>query len=140
MKSIKAKVRLQIKGGGATPAPPVGSVLGQHQVNIMSFCSEFNARTSQRKGELVPIVITIYTDKTFDFVIKTSPTSELIKAKAGIKKGSGKPNMSDAGSITWKDVDEVANIKMKDLNAWTLESARKIVAGTAKSMGLLVKD
>jgi len=140
MKPIKAKVKLQVNGGGATPAPPVGSVLGQHQVNIMSFCSEFNSKTSDRKGELVPVVITIYTDKTFDIVIKTSPTSELLKAKAKIKKGSGKPEMGDAGIISWQDVEEIANIKMKDLNAWSIESAKKVVAGTAKSMGLLIKE
>lgn len=137
-KEIKAQIKLLIAGGSATPAPPVGSSLGQHQVNIMDFCKQFNARTANRKGDTVPVIITVYKDKSFDFVIKTPPTSELIKKKINIVKGSSKPNTDIVGQITWKDVEEIAKVKLPDLNATELEQAKKIVAGSARSMGVKV--
>jgi large subunit ribosomal protein L11 len=137
-KKIKAKVRLQLKGGGATPAPPVGSALGQHGVSLMAFCKQFNAATANRKGETVPIVITIYADRSFDFITKTPPVAELILKKSGIQKGSGKTGEEIAGKIKWSDVEEIAKIKMPDLNALDLEAAKKIVAGSARSMGIEV--
>ena len=139
-KKVKSKIKLQIPAGGATPAPPVGSALGQHGVNIMDFCKKFNAETAKRKGETFPVVITVYVDKSFEFVTKTPPVSELIKKKIGLKKGSGKPGLDSAGTITWSDVEEVAKAKMVDLNAFDLEAAKKIVAGSARSMGLTVID
>ena len=139
-KKIKAKVKLQIPGGGATPAPPVGSALGQHQVQIMDFCKKFNAATASRRGETVPVLVTIYVDKTFDFVTKTPPVSELILKNAGLKKGSGAPGTKVAGTITWEKVEEIAKIKMQDLNAIDIDGAKKIVAGSARSMGLNVVD
>ncbi|MCK4518038.1 50S ribosomal protein L11 [Candidatus Babeliales bacterium] len=140
MKKLKAKIKLQIPGGGATPAPPVGSALGQHGVNIMDFCKKFNAQTSSRKGETVPVVITVYVDKSFDFITKTPPVSELIRKKIGLKKGSGKPGTVSAGTIKWSDLEEIAKLKMSDLNAFEVDAAKKIVAGSARSMGLTVVD
>lgn len=137
-KDIKAKIRLLIQGGAATPAPPVGAALGQQGVNIMEFCKAFNAKTADKKGQTVPVVITVYTDKKFDFVVKTSPTSELIKKKISIPKGSARPNTDKVGKLTWKDVEEIAKIKMPDLNAVDIEQAKKSVAGTARSMGVEV--
>lgn len=139
-KKVKATVKLQIPGGGATPAPPVGSSLGQHGVSIMDFCKKFNAATAKRKGETVPVFITIYADRTFDFILKTPPVSELIRKKANIKKGSSNPGKDSAGIIKWQDVEEIAKIKMPDLNAFDLDAAKKVVAGSARSMGLEVKD
>lgn len=135
-KVIKAKVKLQIPGGAATPAPPVGSALGQQGANIMEFCKQFNAKTSNRKGETVPVVITIYKDKSFDFVLKTSPTSELLKKKISIAKGSARPNVNKVGKISWADIEEIAKIKLPDLNANSVDQAKNIVAGTARSMGI----
>lgn len=135
-KEIKAQVKLQIGGGAATPAPPVGSTLGPHGINMMDFCKRFNAETANRKGETVPVVVTIYKDKTFDFKVKTSPTSELIKKEISVKKGSSKPNTDKVGKITWAQVRNIAKHKMPDLNAVTLEQAEKIIAGTARSMGI----
>jgi len=140
MAEIKAKIRLLIPGGGATPAPPVGAALGQQGVNIMEFCKQFNAKTADRKGQIVPTVITVYTDKKFDFITKTSPATELIKKKLGIEKGSQKPKNERAGTISMKDLAEIAKIKMPDLNALTLEQATKILAGSAKSMGIEVVE
>ena len=140
MAKIKAKIKLQIKGGAANPAPPVGSALGQHQVNIMDFCKKFNAATSNRKGETVPVIITVYKDKSFTFITKTPPVSELIRNKAKVAKGSSNPGKDVAGSIKWADVEEIAKIKMPDLNATDIEAAKKIVAGSARSMGLNVID
>lgn len=137
-KEIKAKVRLQIPGGGATPAPPVGAALGQQGVNIMEFCKQFNAKTANMKGQTVPVVITVYKDKSFDFITKTTPTTELIKKKINLKKGSSKPHEDIVGSISMSDVEEIAKIKMPDLNAVDIEQARKIVAGSARSMGVKV--
>jgi large subunit ribosomal protein L11 len=138
-KILKAQVKLQIAGGAATPAPPVGSALGQQGVNIMDFCKKFNALTANRKGETVPVIIKVYQDKTFDFVVKTSPTSELIKKRASVSKGSSKPNVDKVGTLTQKDVEEIAVIKLPDLNALDLEQAKKIIAGTARSMGIVIK-
>lgn len=139
-KKVKANIKLQIPAGGATPAPPVGSALGQHGVAIMDFCKKFNAATAKRRGETVPVFITVYADRTFDFVLKTAPVSELLRKKANIKKGASNPSKQVAGSVTWSDVEDVAKIKMPDLNAYDIEAAKKIVAGSARSMGLEVKD
>lgn len=139
-KAIKAQIKLQIPGGAATPAPPVGNNLGQHQVNLMEFCKQFNARTATKKGETVPVVITVYDDKSFTFVIKTAPTSELIKKRINLSKGSPKPNTDKVGKISWRDIEEIAKIKMPDLNAEDIEQAKKMVAGSARSMGVDVID
>ena len=139
-KEIKAKIKLQIPGGGATPAPPVGSALGQQGVNIMDFCKQFNAKTANRKGETVPVEILVYKDRTFTFVTKTPPASELIKKKINVKKGSSNPKDSKVGKISWKDIEEIAKIKMVDLNAHDIEQAKKIIAGSARSMGVDVVD
>ena len=135
-KAVKAKIKLQIPGGAATPAPPVGNNLGQHQVNLMEFCKQFNAATASRKGETVPIIITVYVDKTFSFEIKTPPVSELIKKKINISKGSSKPNTDKVGRISMADIEDIAKIKLPDLNANGIEEAKKIVAGSARSMGV----
>lgn len=139
-KEIKANVKLQIPAGAATPAPPVGSSLGQHGVNIMDFCKKFNAATLKRKGETVPVVITIYKDKTFDFILKTPPVSELLKKRANITKGASNPGKDVSGTIKWVSIEEIAKIKLPDLNAIDIEAAKKIVAGSARSMGLKVID
>ena len=139
-KKVKSKIKLQIPGGSATPAPPVGSALGQHGVSIMDFCKKFNAKTANRKGETVPVFITVYADRTFDFICKTTPASELIRKKIKIKKGSSNPGKDSAGVIKWKDIEEIAKIKMPDLNAFDLEEAKKVVAGSARSMGIQVVD
>jgi large subunit ribosomal protein L11 len=139
-KEIKAKIRLQIPGGAATPAPPVGAALGQQGVNIMEFCKQFNAKTADKKGQTVPVVITVYRDKKFDFVIKTPPTSELIKKKINITKGVSKHKSEKAGRISQKDIEEIAKIKMPDLNALDLEQAKRIIAGSARSMGIEVTE
>lgn len=139
-KKIKSTIKLQIQAASATPAPPVGSSLGQHGVNIMDFCKKFNAATANRKGETVPVFITVYTDKTFDFILKTPPVSELLKKRANIKSGAKNPGKETAGTIKWKDIEEIAKAKMPDLNAFTIEAAKKVVAGSARSMGLTVID
>jgi len=138
-KVIKAQIKLQIPGGSATPAPPVGSSLGQHGVNIMEFCKQFNAKTASRKGETVPVIITVYVDRSFDFVVKTPPVSELIKKRAGVAKGSSKPNTDKVGKLSWSDVEEIAKVKLPDLNATDIEQAKKIVAGSARSMGIVIE-
>ncbi len=135
-KEIKGKVKMQIPGGAATPAPPVGSSLGQHGVNLMDFCKQFNAKTADKKGKTLPVVVTIYTDKKFTFEIKTPQTSALIKEEAGIAKGSAKPNSSKVGKLSQASLTKIAQIKMPDLNAFDLEQAEKIVAGVARSMGI----
>lgn len=139
-KEVKAKIKLQIPGGSATPAPPVGSSLGQHGVNIMDFCKQFNAKTADKKGQTIPVEITVYVDRSFDFVVKTPPVSELIRKKANVSKGSSRPHDQKVGKLTWKDVEEIAVIKLPDLNAFTIEQAKKIVAGSARSMGIDVVD
>lgn len=139
-KEIKANIKVLLKGGSANPAPPVGSALGPHGVNIMEFCKQFNAKTANRKGETVPVVITVYKDKSFDFILKTPPTSELIKGKINLAKGSAKPNTNKVGKISWNAIEEIAKTKMPDLNASTIEEAKKIIAGTARSMGIDIID
>lgn len=139
-KEVKARLRLTIPGGAATPAPPVGAALGQQGVNIMDFCKQFNAKTDKQKGQNIPVLITVYTDKKFDFVIKTPHATELIKKKAGIAKGSSKPNVEKVGTLSMKDVEEIATIKMQDLNAHTIDQAKKIIIGSARSMGIEIRE
>lgn len=139
-KEVKAKIKLQIMGGSATPAPPVGNNLGQHQVPIMEFCKQFNARTVSMKGKKVPVIITVFKDKTFEFELKTTPVSDLIKEKINLAKGSAKPNSEKVGRISWKDIEEIARIKLQDLTATDVEQAKKIIAGSARSMGVDVVD
>lgn len=139
MAEIKARIRMQLPGGAATPAPPVGSALGQQQVNIMDFCKQFNARTADKKGQTVPVLVTVYTDKKFSFVIKTAPIAELIKKKLNLPKGSPTPNKQKVGKLLQKDIEEIAKIKLPDLNTIDLEQAKSIVAGTARSMGVEIE-
>jgi large subunit ribosomal protein L11 len=139
-KEIKALVKMVLPAGAATPAPPVGSVLGPHGVNMMEFCKQYNAQSLSRKGESVPVLITIYKDKSFTFILKTSPTSELIRKKINLKKGSSRPHEAKVGRITWKEIEEIAQIKMPDLNTRDIEQAKRTVAGTARSMGVDVVD
>lgn len=139
-KEIKAKLKLLVAGGAATPAPPVGSSLGQHGVNIMEFCKQFNAKTVDKKGQTIPVEITIYTDRSFGFIVKSPPVSELIRKKANVEKGSSRPHEQKVGTVTWKDVEEIARIKLPDLNAFDIEQAKKIIAGSARSMGIDVVD
>ena len=138
-KQIDGYLKLQVRGGQANPAPPVGPALGSKGINIMEFCNQFNARTDDRKGQVLPVVITIYKDKSFDFVIKTPPASVLILQAANKKKGSDQPNLNKVASITWDQVKDIAEAKMKDLNAFKVSSAMKMIAGTARSMGVKVK-
>ncbi len=139
-KQVKAVVKLQIKGGAANPAPPVGNNLGQHKVNIMNFCKQFNDATADRRGEVVPVQITIYIDSTFKFAIFSPPVSALIKKYANISKGSQNPGTKAAGAIKLKDIVEIATLKLKDLNSYTLERAVKEIKGSARSMGIEVVD
>lgn len=138
-KEIFTYVKLQVKGGMANPAPPIGPALGSKGVNIMGFCKEFNARTQDKMGKVVPVLITVYTDKSFEFIIKTPPSSALLLEAASVKLGSAEPNRKKIGKVTWKQVEAIANEKMPDLNCFTLESAMKMVAGTARSMGITVE-
>lgn len=138
-KKIKTKIKLQIAGGQANPAPPVGPALGQHGLNIAEFCKSFNDKTKDKMGDIVPVEITVYDDRTYDFILKTSPASELIKKAAGIKKGSGKPLTMKVGSITKAQLEEIAKTKMSDLNANDIEAAKSIIAGTARQMGVDIK-
>lgn len=139
MKKLTAMVKLQIPGGKANPSPPVGPALGQHGVNIMEFCKAFNARTQQANGMIIPVVISIYQDRSFTFITKTPPVSVLLKKAAGIVQGSGVPNKNKVGSVTKAQVEEIAKTKMPDLNTIDLKSAISQVEGTARSMGLEVK-
>jgi large subunit ribosomal protein L11 len=138
-KEISGYLKLQIRGGAANPSPPVGPALGSKGLNIMEFCKQFNARTQEKQGKVLPVVITIYTDKSFDFIIKTPPAPVLILEAAKKKKGSSESNRDKVGSVTWDQVQSIAETKMPDLNAFTVESAMKMVAGTARSMGINVK-
>ena len=138
-KKVIASVKLQIPGGGATPAPPVGPALGQHGVNIMDFCKAFNAETKNLSGLIVPAVITIYNDRTFTYILKSPPAAVLLKQAAGIAKGSPVPNREKVGTVTKAQVMEIAQRKMKDLNANTIEQAMKIIEGTARGMGIVVE-
>jgi large subunit ribosomal protein L11 len=137
-KKITGYIKLQIPAGKATPAPPVGPALGQHQVNIMDFCKAFNAKTAKQEGLIIPVVITVYQDRSYSFITKTPPAAVLLKRAAGIAKGSGEPNRNKVGRVTEKQVEEIAKTKMPDLNAADIEAAKRIVAGTARSMGLEV--
>jgi large subunit ribosomal protein L11 len=138
-KKIKAVVKLQISAGKANPAPPVGTALGPHQINIMAFCKEYNARTQNMMGTVIPAEITIFTDQTFSFVTKTPPASDMLRKAAGIDKGSGVPNRDKVGKVTSAQVREIAETKMKDLNAVDIEGAVKQIEGSARSMGILVE-
>ena len=137
-KEVETYIKLQVKGGAANPAPPVGPALGSKGVNIMEFCKRFNASTEDKRGKIVPVVITVFKDKSFDFVIKTSPAAVQLLEAAKVKGGSGEPNRKKVGSVSWDQIKEIAEDKMSDLNAFKLESAMKMVAGTARSMGLTV--
>ena len=137
-KEVSALVKLQVKGGAANPSPPVGPALGAKGVNIMEFCKQFNARTQDKPGKVLPVVITVYSDKSFDFIIKTPPVAVQLVEVSGIKKGSGEPNRKKVGTVTWEQVETIAKDKMTDLNAFTVESAMRMVAGTARSMGITV--
>ncbi|MEH6762471.1 MAG: 50S ribosomal protein L11 [Maribacter arcticus] len=137
-KEIGKVVKLQVKGGAANPSPPVGPALGAAGVNIMEFCKQFNARTQDKPGKILPVVITVYKDKSFDFVVKTPPAAIQLLEAAKIKKGSGEPNRVKLGSVTWDQIKAIAEDKMVDLNAFTVESAMSMVAGTARSMGMKV--
>lgn len=137
-KEVSALIKLQVKGGAANPSPPIGPALGSKGVNIMEFCKQFNARTQDMAGKIVPVIITVYKDKSFEFIVKAPPVAIQIRELAAIKKGSAEPNRAKVGSITWDQVKAIAENKMKDLNAFTLESAMKMVAGTARSMGVKV--
>ncbi|MCL7988868.1 50S ribosomal protein L11 [Sphingobacterium sp. lm-10] len=137
-KEVGALVKLQVKGGAANPSPPVGPALGAKGVNIMDFCKQFNARTQDKPGQILPVVITVYTDKSFDFIIKTPPVAVQLKDAAKLKSGSGEPNRKKVASVTWDQVKQIAEDKMPDLNAFTVESAMRMVAGTARSMGITV--
>ncbi len=139
-KKLKAVVKLQIPAGKASPAPPVGTALGPHGVNIVGFCKEYNARTQQQIGQIIPLEISIYTDGSFTFITKTPPAADLIKKAAGIDKGSPEPNLQKVGKITRQQVREIAEVKMKDLGDVPLESAMRMVEGTARSMGVTVVD
>lgn len=138
-KEVTGIIKLQIKGGAANPSPPVGPALGAKGVNIMDFCKQFNGRTQDKAGKVLPVVITVYADKSFDFVIKTPPAAVQILEKAKVKSGSPEPNRKKVASITWEHVREIADDKMEDLNAFKPESAMNMIAGTARSMGITVK-
>ena len=137
-RQIETFIKLQIKGGSANPSPPVGPALGSKGLNIMDFCKQFNARTQEKKGQVLPVVITVYSDKSFDFVIKTPPAAVLLLKAANLQKGSPESNRNKVGKVNWDQVKEIAETKMPDLNAFTIESAMKMVAGTARSMGVVV--
>ena len=138
-KEVQKVLKLQIRGGAANPSPPVGPALGAAGVNIMEFCKQFNARTQDKPGKVVPVVISVFADKSFEFVIKTPPAAAQLLEAAKVKKGSGEPNRVKVASVSWDQISKIAEDKMVDLNAFTLESAMKMVAGTARSMGLNVK-
>jgi large subunit ribosomal protein L11 len=138
-KEVAGLIKLQIRGGGANPSPPVGPALGSKGVNIMDFCKQFNARTQDKAGKVIPVVITVYVDKTFDFVTKTPPVAVQLLEVAKSKKGSKEPNREKIAQVTWDQVKVIAQDKMEDLNCFTIESAVKMVAGTARSMGITIK-
>jgi large subunit ribosomal protein L11 len=139
-KKIISTIKLQIPAGNANPSPPVGPALGQHGVNIMEFCKAFNAKTQDKKGLIIPVVITVYADHSFSFITKTPPAAVLLKKAAGLEKGSGEPNREKVGKVNREQVKEIAETKMKDLNAFSIEGAMRMVEGTARSMGILVED
>ncbi len=139
-KKVKAVVKIQIQGGKANPAPPVGTALGPHGINLMQFCKEYNAKTSNQIGQVVPVEVTVFQDSSFSFILKTPPAADLLKKAAGVESGSSEPNRDKVGTVTTKQLREIAEIKMKDLNANDMDNAIKIIAGTARSMGLTVTD
>jgi large subunit ribosomal protein L11 len=138
-KEVAALIKLQVKGGAANPSPPIGPALGSKGVNIMEFCKQFNARTQDKMGKIVPVVITVYSDKSFDFVLKTAPAAVQIVEQTKIKKGSSEPNRAKVGTISWDQIKMIAEDKMPDLNCFTVDAAMSMVAGTARSMGVVVK-
>jgi len=137
-KEVSGIIKLQIKGGSANPSPPVGPALGAKGVNIMEFCKQFNARTQDKAGKVIPVIITVYKDKSFDFIIKTPPVAVQLLEATKLQKGSPEPNRDKIGAVTWEQIQKIAEDKMTDLNAFTVESAMKMVAGTARSMGITV--
>ena len=137
-KEVSGIIKLQIKGGSANPSPPVGPALGAKGVNIMEFCKQFNARTQDKAGKVIPVIITVYRDKSFDFIIKTPPVAVQLLEATKLEKGSPEPNRNKIGAVTWEQIQKIAEDKMVDLNAFTVESAMKMVAGTARSMGITV--
>jgi large subunit ribosomal protein L11 len=138
-KEVSGLIKLQIKGGAANPSPPVGPALGAKGVNIMEFCKQFNARTQEKAGQVLPVIITVYKDKSFDFIIKTPPVAVQLLQAAKVQKGSAESNRAKIATISWEQVQTIAEAKMPDLNAFTLDSAMKMVAGTARSMGIKIK-
>mgnify|MGYP000814024548 CR=1 FL=1 len=139
-KKVTGMIKLQLPAGKATPAPPVGPALGQHGVNIMGFCKEFNAKTANQAGLIIPVVITVYQDRSFSFILKTPPAAVLIKKELGLESGSGVPNRTKVGTLTKDQVRKIAELKMPDLNAASIETAMSMIEGTAKSMGIVVED
>jgi len=139
-KKVIGEIKLQLPGGQATPAPPVGPALGQHGLNIMDFCKAFNARTQKQAGIIIPVIITVYADRTYSFITKTPPASFLLKQAAGVQKGSGEPNREKVGKVSRAQVEEIAKTKLEDLNAASLEGAVQIIMGTARSMGIEIAD
>ena len=139
-KKVQALIKLQIQAGAATPAPPVGPALGQHGVNIMDFVKQYNAATEKQKGEIIPVEITVYEDRSFTFVTKTPPASRLLLKAAGLEKGSAVPHKDKVGTVTWKQCEDIATLKKDDLNANDIKAGALIIAGTARSMGIVVKD
>ena len=139
-KKVKAVVKIQIQGGKANPAPPVGTALGPHGINLMQFCKEYNAKTSNSVGQVVPVEVTVFADGSFTFILKTPPAADLLKKAAGIKSGSSESNRNKVGTVTQDQLTEIAEIKMKDLNARDIDNAKRIIAGTARSMGLTIVD
>jgi large subunit ribosomal protein L11 len=140
VKKVVGKIKLQIVAGKANPAPPIGPALGQHGVNIMQFCKEYNAKTQDKAGTIIPVEISVFEDRSFDFVLKTPPTAELLKKAANIEKGSATPNKAKVGSISRAKVTEIAKVKMPDLNATTIEAAELMVRGTARNMGITIQE
>ena len=138
-KEVEGLIKLQIRGGAANPSPPVGPALGAKGVNIMEFCKQFNARTQEQAGKLLPVIITVFSDKSFDFIVKTPPVAVQLMEMAKLKSGSAEPNRLKVASVTWDQIRQIAEVKMPDLNCFTIESAMKMVAGTARSMGITVK-
>lgn len=139
-KPLKAQIKLQVPAGAANPAPPVGPALGQHGVNIMDFCNQFNERTKDQAGLIIPVVISVYEDRSISFITKTPPAAVLIKKAAKLAKASGEPNKNKVGSVTSAQIEEIATLKMPDLNAASIDSAKRMIAGTARSMGILVEN
>ena len=139
-KKVTGMIKLQLPAGKATPAPPVGPALGQHGVNIMGFCKEFNAKTADKAGLIIPVVITVYQDRSFSFILKTPPAAVLIKKELGLESGSGVPNRTKVGNITKEQIRKIAELKMPDLNAATIEAAMSMIEGTARSMGVVVVE